>query len=117
MPKNLIKHKKPDQVKIKNSDITGENTNILPGTQIEFQENKKNSYWPEGTLIYKNYNILINGQTKAESFPHTKIRPHTLDLEESASSDKSNIEEVNADSESNKDVNKKLQFFKSVFRT
>jgi hypothetical protein len=28
------------------------------------------------------------------------------DLEESASSDKSNIEEVNADSESNKDVNK-----------
>lgn len=86
----MIKHKKvtkkPNQVKVKidGTYSTGENTNIMPGSEVEFQDTAKKTYWPPGTVVSKNYNVQIDGNL--QTFPHTKIRrPPILGQEESAS--------------------------------
>jgi hypothetical protein len=67
--------RQPNQVRLENTldqNNTGANTNIMPGSQVEFQNNPRQRYWPPGTLVSKNYILQIDGRTI--TVPHTRIR-------------------------------------------
>ena len=67
--------RQPNQVRLENTldqNNTGANTNIMPGSQVEFQNNPRQRYWPPGTLVSKNYIVQIDGRTI--TVPHTRIR-------------------------------------------
>ena len=65
-------NRRPDQVRTLNYG-TGENTNIIPGSQIVFQ---RSSNWLNeipGTLVSKNYLVEID-HDRIETVPHTRLR-------------------------------------------
>jgi hypothetical protein len=67
--------RQPNQVRLENTldqNNTGANTNIMPGSQVEFQNNPRQRYWPPGILVSKNYNVQIDGRTI--TVPHTRLR-------------------------------------------
>jgi hypothetical protein len=61
----------------------GENTNIMPGDRVQFQQGRN---WLPGTLVSKNYIVVLDG-TRYENVPHTRLRlapvmPRTMTDEE-----------------------------------
>ena len=50
--------------------VTGENTNIMPGDRVQFQQGRN---WLPGTLVSKNYLVVLDG-TRHETVPHTRLR-------------------------------------------